>query len=68
MQQHFRSSQNPELTKIELAELAAKKLAREARTVQVVVNSFLTLPSRKQETWQHGGRDTCDGGSLRLQP
>jgi len=38
-----------------LAELAAKKLAREARTVQVVVNSFLTL-SAKQETWQHGGR------------
>jgi len=40
-----------------LAELAAKKLAREARTVQVVVNSFLTLPSAQNtETWQHGGR------------
>lgn len=47
----------PELTKFEFAELAAKKLAGKARTVQVVVNSFPSAAfGAKQETWHDGGR------------
>jgi len=47
----------PELTKFELAELAAKKLAGKAQVVQIAVNSFPSAVfGAEQETWHDGRR------------
>ncbi len=49
--------QIPELTKFELAELAAKKLANKAQVIQIAVNSFPSAAfGSEQETWHDGSR------------
>lgn len=49
--------QIPDLTRFELAELAAKKLANKAQVVQIAVNSFPSAAfGAKQETWHDGER------------